>query len=252
MGSPLGDNGVKVHDIVDNMNNTIVNVNESQETAPTDAAPFLISTKFDSAATLTDNVELEDIVTDSKPKTTPDTNDPITISSAGIGSTTANPEETAKWWTRPTLSWLTPFMKIAVKRPVQFSDLFRLHPKFEAKGSTNRMENWIKRAVEKVMADDKTNGKYVDVKDMSDVEKQAYLKRKTEAIKNALFWGSFWSFPREFTMSFFLHGLSSLGNLASPILLSFFLRYIVDPTPTYLGYVYCVLILIAQTCVAFG
>ncbi|KAJ3317919.1 hypothetical protein HDU76_001008, partial [Blyttiomyces sp. JEL0837] len=213
------------------------------EAAPTDA--WIVSDKAESSSTLIDIVkngsgsEIKDSVVEK--------NEPV-LSAAGIGSNIPSPEENAPWYMRPTLSWLTPFMKTAAKRPVQFSDLYRLQPKFDPELKSVQLEARIQKAVHAAFGDNDAK----KFKDMNEKEKEEFLKKKSKVIRNALFWGFVWAFPREFVMSVCLHFTSSFGNLVSPIILSYFLNYIVDPSPTYLGYIYCILLFMAQLCAAFG
>ncbi|TPX65262.1 hypothetical protein CcCBS67573_g08172, partial [Chytriomyces confervae] len=67
-----------------------------------------------------------------------------------------SPEETAPWYMFIGAFWLTAFVKEAAKRPLQFEDVYRLHPVFGARVSTDRLESatnmYYNRAIEKIRA----------------------------------------------------------------------------------------------------
>ncbi|KAJ3264650.1 hypothetical protein HDU76_012149, partial [Blyttiomyces sp. JEL0837] len=167
------DNQNQHGDNVEDMNtSTIISVDEDNESPNNFQVPMANrimnpsrSTTLETyveTVTLSDNVDLEASVSKTKLDLSKDPDalkPPLTISSTGIGSTTSSPEETAKWWTIPTLSWLTPFIQNAAKKPVQFTDLFKLRSKFEAEGLTSRMQRWINDAVEKFLEHEKVKGR---------------------------------------------------------------------------------------------
>ncbi|KAI9353043.1 P-loop containing nucleoside triphosphate hydrolase protein [Zopfochytrium polystomum] len=157
---------------------------------------------------------------------------PLTLAAASIGGTAPNPEESAPWWSFIALSWLNPFMKKASRAPIQFEDLFKLRTLFHAATVRRRVEEYMNR---------------VDYNSLGEDEES-----RRKAFGQRLFLSSFYAFPRLSTISIILHGFSSAGNIASPVIMAFFLSFLNNPSPTYLGYVYCIALFLAQLCVALG
>ncbi|KAJ1559729.1 hypothetical protein HK405_009557 [Cladochytrium tenue] len=167
---------------------------------------------------------------------------PVTLAAAGVGAAAPNPEESAPWWTFVTLSWLTPFMRRAARGPLQFSDLFRLHHRFHANVVRERMEAYIAAQGLDPPGSD------------GDVEEDDDRKQKERAarVARALLFASFYVFPDLSAISLALHLFSAVGAVASPLILAYFLSYLDNPNPRYLGYVYATALLVAQLFMSFG
>ncbi|KAJ3171903.1 hypothetical protein HK101_011203 [Irineochytrium annulatum] len=164
-----------------------------------------------------------------------------------------SPEETAAWYTFPTLSWLTPFMRTATRRPLQAADLFRLHPKFSAGRTTQRMRDRIARGMREAGLED-VDGPTRPLAGMPPDEAKARRRRRTRAIKWSIFWDGILSWPTESAVAFTLHAMGSIGNVASPIVLNQLLNFLADPgtNGSAFGYSLCVCLFVAQMMVAFG
>ncbi|KAJ1566901.1 hypothetical protein HK405_007991, partial [Cladochytrium tenue] len=167
---------------------------------------------------------------------------PVTLAAANVGAAAPNPEETAPWWSFVALTWLTPFMRRAARAPLQFPDLFRLHHRFHADAVRERMQAYLA-----AQGLDPPGGG-------GDAEEDDDRKQKERAarVARALRFASFYVFPDLSAISLSLHFFSSFGAVASPLILAYFLSYLDNPNPRYLGYVYATALLVAQLMVAFG
>ncbi|KAJ3232162.1 Multidrug resistance-associated protein 1 [Chytriomyces hyalinus] len=58
---------------------------------------------------------------------------------AATAATAQSPEEKARWYEFVALFWMTAFVKNAAKRPLQFENLFSLHPSLNARPATERV-----------------------------------------------------------------------------------------------------------------
>ncbi|KAJ3194255.1 hypothetical protein HK101_003141 [Irineochytrium annulatum] len=164
-----------------------------------------------------------------------------------------SPEETAPWYLFPTQSWLTPFMRTAVRRPLQTTDLFRLHPKFQAGTTAKKMRERVARGMRDAGFED-VDGPTRTPAGMSPEDAKLRRHRRMRAIKWSLFWDGILSWPRESFVALILHAASSLGNIVSPIILNYLLNYLTNPSThgRAFGYGLCVALFVAQLFVAFG
>ncbi|KAJ3295553.1 hypothetical protein HDU79_008900 [Rhizoclosmatium sp. JEL0117] len=143
---------------------------------------------------------------------------------AGIGSTKAPVEADAKWYHFIAQTFLTPLLKLANKRVLEFDDLFRLLPKYD----TAPKADWIKAAI--------ADGEF-DVK----------------SLKLRLFWACCKMYPTEIIWGLIFHFGSAITNMCAPIIVSAFLSYLSSsPTDKSYGYFICFMFLLNQGVNAFG
>ncbi|KAI9338538.1 P-loop containing nucleoside triphosphate hydrolase protein [Obelidium mucronatum] len=153
----------------------------------------------------------------------------------GIGSTAPSWEAAAAWWQFPVQSWLTPFLVLASKRPVDFSDLFRLLPKYETASYAERLR--------------------LDVVDfIQSMEGNIDSPENVKKLKLKLFYACVWMYPKEMIAGLLFHFSSAVTNTAAPIIMSAFLNYLseMDGGSKNYGYFLCCMFLLNQLGNAFG
>ncbi|KAJ3408650.1 hypothetical protein HDU80_004999 [Chytriomyces hyalinus] len=131
-----------------------------------------------------------------------------------------SPEETAPWYMFIGAFWLTAFVKEAAKRPLQFEDVYRLHPVFGARVSTDRLESatnmYYNRAIEKIRAAGKDEN--------AANSPTSKFSLKENALKWALMKGILYAERRKIFIAALLNTMHSVAQICAPILLSNLLK----------------------------
>ncbi|KAJ3031913.1 UNVERIFIED_CONTAM: hypothetical protein HDU68_010872 [Siphonaria sp. JEL0065] len=128
-----------------------------------------------------------------------------------------NPEENAGWYMFPLHFWLSPFISKAAKNPLQFNDLFPLHPNFHTRNSTDKMMASIGRYIDlQTMASPDTD--HPD--EVSAGAKSKKLTAKETKIKWALLKGLLYSEKVKISYAVALHATHLVAQLLAPIFLS--------------------------------
>ncbi|KAJ3283942.1 hypothetical protein HDU79_008643, partial [Rhizoclosmatium sp. JEL0117] len=154
---------------------------------------------------------------------------PVVIDSLNEGI--SSPEETASWYQFIAVFWLTPFVKKAAKEPLQFQDLFALHPVFLTKSSTNRIEDSMKRYLDPSKLPQNTLNE-ADHLAVDKGEKPRLTAKETQ-MKWALLKGILYSERKKIILALLLHALMVLSQLCAPIFLSGLLNASVRSSKAY-------------------
>ncbi|KAJ3067176.1 hypothetical protein HDU98_009622 [Podochytrium sp. JEL0797] len=152
---------------------------------------------------------------------------------SGIGSTAPSWEASAPWYHFPLQTWLTKFMLLASKRPVEFSDLFRLLSKYDTAPVAHKLRSEVEEFVQQLeTAPDET---------------------RVKALKLKLFWSCVQLYPKEFIGGLLFHCGSAVTNTAAPIVMNRFLEFLSDDNGSKgYGYFLCFMFLLNQLINAFG
>jgi hypothetical protein len=192
--------------------------------------------------------------------------------SHGYSSSTdvPSPEETAAWYSVPTHSYMTPFIRMASRRTIEFPDIFRLQKIHRSAINVDRLQKDLDKTFddleqtkqkERPQASSASKNSTLAVDgdgrdgdtDADKEKEEAFKALKIKTIKWTLFKSLFWSYPGYVMVSLALHGVSSLGNIVSPIILSRLLDFLQNPEADVKeGYLWSFALLVAQTMVAFG
>ncbi|KAJ3234486.1 hypothetical protein HDU81_001373 [Chytriomyces hyalinus] len=130
-----------------------------------------------------------------------------------------SPEETARWYHFIAASWLTGFVKMAARTPLQFDDLFKLHPVFSAKSSSERIGSAFEMHLDASL-------KKLDAAGLDREEKfgKAQLTRREHAFKWSLLAAIFTAERRKLLMALALHLQHLIAQFLAPIILSTLLK----------------------------
>ncbi|KAJ3279220.1 ATP-binding cassette sub- C member 8, partial [Rhizoclosmatium sp. JEL0117] len=123
--------------------------------------------------------------------------------------------EDARWYHFIFVTWLTPFIKKAAKTPLQFEDLFTLHPDFHSKNATQRIMDGISRYIDESklpIEDDDGGGVGKDGKPK--------LTAKENQMKWAIMKGIVYAERRRIFISSSLHAVHMASEIVAPIFLS--------------------------------
>ncbi|KAI8617356.1 P-loop containing nucleoside triphosphate hydrolase protein [Chytriomyces sp. MP71] len=129
---------------------------------------------------------------------------------------TLSPEETAGWYQFIAVFWLTAFVKKAARNPLQYDDIFKLHPRFAAKTSTERVQDAVDRHYKEAIAQIGKGGK---------VEKtKGNLTPKENALKWSLLKGILSAEKSKIILAVSLHLMHLIAQMLAPIILSVLLN----------------------------
>ncbi|KAI8825367.1 P-loop containing nucleoside triphosphate hydrolase protein [Chytriomyces cf. hyalinus JEL632] len=130
-----------------------------------------------------------------------------------------SPEETARWYHFIVASWLTGFVKMAARTPLQFDDLFKLHPVFSAKSSSERIGSAFEKHLDVAL-------KKLDAAGLDRDEKigKALLTRRENAFKWSLLNAILTAERRKIFMALALHVQHLIAQFLAPLILSALLK----------------------------
>ncbi|KAJ3072986.1 hypothetical protein HDU98_002468 [Podochytrium sp. JEL0797] len=150
-----------------------------------------------------------------------------------------SPEESARWYMFIAVFWLTSFIKKAAKTPLQFADLFKLHPVFHTKSSTDRIQAAMQRYIsleelhsgdleseEKDQHSEKLPGGQAEIGHQDSAAnhqpdpKKPKLTPRENRIKWALLKGMLYAERKKIAMAIGLHAMHLIAQLMAPIVLA--------------------------------
>ncbi|KAI9342571.1 P-loop containing nucleoside triphosphate hydrolase protein [Obelidium mucronatum] len=129
-----------------------------------------------------------------------------------------NPEEAARWYSFPLQTWLSGFVHKAAKNPLQFDDLFSLHPNFLTKNSTDRMVASVAKYTDLKHLNGSTEETPQNIDDSKG--KKPVLTAKERELKWALLKGLIHAERNKIIMAVSLHATHLVAQLLAPIFLS--------------------------------
>ncbi|ORY43967.1 P-loop containing nucleoside triphosphate hydrolase protein [Rhizoclosmatium globosum] len=131
-----------------------------------------------------------------------------------VESDVQSPED-ARWYHFIFVTWLTPFIKKAAKTPLQFEDLFTLHPDFHSKNATQRIMDGISRYIDESKLP-------IENDDGGEVGKDGKpkLTAKENQMKWAIMKGIVYAERRRIFISSSLHAVHMASEIVAPIFLS--------------------------------
>ncbi|KAJ3347530.1 hypothetical protein HDU83_002046 [Entophlyctis luteolus] len=145
---------------------------------------------------------------------------------SGIGSTADSVEASAHLLSFPFQNWLTPLMRKAARRPLEFTDLYRLLNKYETDGATEKLS--------------------------SKASKKARIAKSSANLGWDLFLVCVQMYPYEMIWGFIFHMVSAVTNIAAPIIMSLFLTALQSEQGKSRGYFLSAMFLVNQLGNAIG